>query len=81
MPTYGADVNLAVAAELRAQRARVRISFDDLAKITGLSKTTVLHYLNGKRSIPLPALALLCRALDIEMQDVFVLAQKALQKE
>ena len=80
MPTYGADVNQAVATELRAQRARVRISFDDLAETTGLAKSTVLNYLNGKRSIPLPALAVLCRALQIEMDEIFVLAVNAVKK-
>jgi transcriptional regulator with XRE-family HTH domain len=80
MPSYGADVNLAVAAELRAQRARVRVSFDELAETTGLAKTTVLNYLNGKRSIPLPALAVLCRALEIGMDEIFVLAVNAVKK-
>lgn len=80
MPAYGADVNLAVAAELRAQRARVRVSFDELAEKTGLAKTTVLNYLNGKRSIPLPALAVLCLALEIGMDEVFVLAVNAVKK-
>lgn len=81
MHEYGDKINQAVAAELRAQRARVRISFDELTERTGYAKTTVFNYLNGKRDIPIPALANICQALDIRMDDVFVYALKAAEKD
>lgn len=78
MTTYGDQVNQAVAAELRAQRARVGSTIDELVTATGLSKTSVLNYLNNKRDIPMPAFAELCRALRIDQVEIFRAAQKAL---
>ena len=78
MTTYGDQVNQAIAAELRAQRARVGITIDELVTATGLSKTSVLNYLNSKRDIPMPAFAELCRALRIDQVEIFRAAQKAL---
>ena len=78
MGTYGEEVNQAVAAELRAQRARVGVTIDELVTATGLSKTSVLNYLNGKRAIPMPAFAELCQALNVDQVEIFRAAQKAL---
>lgn len=75
--THGEKVNLAVAAELRAQRARIGVSYDALAAGTGLSKSAVFKYLKGTRSIPVPALYALCSVLRIEVEYVFMLAVKA----
>ena len=80
MGEYGDAFNDAVATELRAQRARVRIIFDDLAEQTGLAKTTVLNYFHGRREIPMPAFAEICRALGVERSAIFDAATKALEK-
>lgn len=79
--TYGDNFNAAVAAELRGQRAKARITVDALVAKTGYAKTTVLNYLNGKRDIPLPALAELCRALDVDPRLIFELAEKSVDDE
>ncbi|WP_344055769.1 helix-turn-helix transcriptional regulator [Microbacterium lacus] len=55
----------AVAGELRAQRARTNVTVAFLVTATGLSKSAVLHYLNGKRDIPIRSLARLCAAMDV----------------
>lgn len=81
MGTYGDAFNAAVAAELRGQRAKTRMTVDALAASTGYAKTTVLNYLNGKRDIPLPALAELCSALRIEPRVVFERAEQALDND
>ena len=60
-----AEYARALAAELRAERARIKKSIARVVEDTGLSKSAVLNYLNGKRDIPLTALAKLCAALDI----------------
>lgn len=80
MGGYGDAFNDAVATELRAQRARVRITFDDLAEQTGLAKTTVLNYFHGRREIPMVAFAEICRALGVERSAIFDAAIKALEK-
>lgn len=67
----------AVAAELRAERARRQITFDDLVDATGLSKSAVLRYLNGQRDIPLPAFFALCDALSLSPTLVFERAEES----
>lgn len=81
MGTYGDTFNAAVAAELRGQRARTRMTVDAVTAGTGFAKSTVLNYLNGKRDIPLPALAELCRVLRVEPRAIFEAAQKAIDDE
>mgnify|MGYP000854497925 CR=1 FL=1 len=80
MGDYGDAFGTAVAAELRAQRARKRITFDALAAATGLAKTTVLNYLNGKRDIPMPAFIDLCEALGADPQAIFVAAEESIEE-
>lgn len=81
MGNYGDRFNAAVAAELRGQRAKVRITVDGLAQGTGYAKSTVLNYLNGKRDIPLSALGELCRVLGTSPRAIFESAEKALDDE
>lgn len=71
MDDYGNLFNQAVAAELRAERARTRITIESLVHTTGLSKSAVLNYLNGKRDIPTPALYDLSSALGVDARTVF----------
>lgn len=71
MGDYGDLFNQAVAAELRAERARTRITVDALVTMTGLSKSAVLNYLNAKRDIPTPALFDLTLALGIDARTIF----------
>ncbi|PRB01797.1 hypothetical protein CQ047_18235 [Microbacterium sp. MYb72] len=77
MANTGDPFNAAVAAELRAQRGRIKKTVDALVRETGLSKSAVLNYLNDKRDIPMPALFALCRALGIPAVDVIDVAERA----
>ena len=81
MGTYGDAFNAAVAAELRGQRARTRMTVDAVATRTGFAKSTVLNYLNGKRDIPLPALAELCQVLGVTPRAIFDAAEKAIDDQ
>ena len=78
MGNYGDRFTAAVAAELRGQRAKARITVGSLAVTTGYAKSTVLNYLNGKRDIPLSALSELCRALGVSPRAIFEAAEKSL---
>lgn len=78
MGTYGDMYNAAVAAELRAERAKKRMTIDELVMATGFAKSTVINYLNAKRDIPLPALAELCAALSADPRAIFERAEQAL---
>jgi len=44
-------INDAVAAEIRAERAALRITTRELAFATGLELVTMMRYLNGQRQI------------------------------
>lgn len=81
MGTYGDAFNAAVAAELRGQRARTRMTVDAVTAGTGFAKSTVLNYLNAKRDIPLPALVELCRTLGTTPRAIFDAAEKALNDQ
>ncbi|MDQ1110558.1 transcriptional regulator with XRE-family HTH domain [Microbacterium testaceum] len=76
---YGEAFSQAVASELRAERARKQKTVASIAETTGLSKSAVLHYLNGKRGIPTSAFALICRAMAVSPLVIFERAEKALE--
>lgn len=75
MGTFGEAFNEAVAAELRAERGRKKVTIEQLVKEAGLSRSAVLNYLNGKRDIPTPALVEISRALDVDPRLIFERAQ------
>lgn len=75
MTEYGDAFNAAVAAELRAERARKELSLDQLVAASGIAKSTVQRYLGGKRDIPIPSLVELCRALDVDPRLIFERAE------
>ena len=79
MSEYADAFNEAVAAELRAQRGRQQITINEIVTTTGLSKSAVLNYMNGKRDIPVPALMDICRALGISAGVIFDRAEQAIQ--
>lgn len=80
MGTYGDTFNAAVAAELRAERGRNKVTIDWLVATTGLSKSAVLNYLNAKRDIPTPAFVELCRALSVSPRVIFERAEESLEQ-
>lgn len=71
-----ADFAAAVAAELRAERARKKVTFDEVVERSGLSKSGVLRYLNGQRDIPLPAFFAICEALGVSPTVIFERAEE-----
>jgi len=81
MGEYGDRFNNAVATELRAQRARVQVTYAQLMQETGLAKSTLLNYLNGKRDIPTTSLGEICRALHVRPRDIFDAAEEALKEK
>ncbi len=80
MGNYGDAFNSAVAAELRAERGRKKVTIDSLVNLTGLSKSAVMNYMNGKRDIPTPAFVELCRALGISPRLVFERAEETIEQ-
>lgn len=81
MGNYGDQFNSAVAAELRAERGRKQVTIDALVNLTGLSKSAVLNYMNGKRDIPTPAFVELCRALGVSPRLIFERAEETVEQD
>ncbi|MGZ0067820.1 helix-turn-helix domain-containing protein [Microbacterium arborescens] len=67
---YGYAFSQAVAAELRAARARLQVSYPALVESTGIPRNTLLRYLNGQRDIPMPAFGRIARALSLNPTQV-----------
>lgn len=56
-----------VAGELRAQKARLRWSLDDIAERSGLGRSTVDRALKGSGDISVEALVALCAAMGLDV--------------
>lgn len=74
MSTYGKLFEEALAAELRAEKARLHITETEIGDLLGIHRVSVSRYLSGARSIPIGVLAELCRKLDL---DAFEIINKA----
>ena len=59
-----------MAGELRAERGRKKLTYAELVERTGMSKSSVIRYLDGERDIPMTALAKFCLALDLTPAEV-----------
>ncbi|WP_333812054.1 helix-turn-helix transcriptional regulator [Timonella senegalensis] len=81
MGDYGDVFSSLVAGELRAERARKKLTIESLVVLTGLSKSAILNYLNGKRDIPTSALVELSQAMGIEPAEIFARAEHAIRPE
>lgn len=74
-------LNAAIAAELRAERAASRMSFDELAERTGISKRTLLRLLNGERAVTMAYLETICEELGVTMSAIAARAEARMSEE
>lgn len=73
------DFNTAVAAQLRAERAVARTTIDELVTSTGISKSSILRYLNGDRDITLNTVSAIATALGVAPLSVLAAAESRLE--
>ena len=78
---YGARLNAAVAAELRAERGAVGMTIAQVIEKSGIGKSQILRLLNNQRAIDMNDLALISHALDVEPNDIMGRAQARLNRE
>jgi transcriptional regulator with XRE-family HTH domain len=78
MGNYGAEIQTAIAEELRSERAVQRITMDEVAERAGMVKITLHRYMHGDRDIPVKALADICRALNVPMGEIIDRAEDRL---
>lgn len=60
----------AFAAELRAERGRKQIGFDEIAAKTGINKRTLFRLFDGERDLRAKHLILIADALGIDAQEI-----------
>ena len=72
--------NAAVAAHLRAERARANLKQSELAEMSGLSVNTILRLENGQRVMTLSQLFAITRALGVDPGHFVDSAQAAMRK-
>lgn len=70
-----AEIRAAVAAELRAARARLGIEQKEIAKRAGMHAVEVSRFLNGTRRLSIDQLIDLATALEVEPGEILDAAQ------
>lgn len=66
----------AVAATLRAERARLDVTMDELARRSGLSKSTIVRMEKGARSPDVEQLSALVGVYGITISQLFAEAER-----
>jgi transcriptional regulator with XRE-family HTH domain len=74
MGNYGADIQSAIAVQIKAEMAAKDWKQSDLANASSIPTSTLHRYLAGGRDIPLPVFAEIAKALGLSMIE---LAQRA----
>lgn len=70
MADYGQEFAKELAAELRAQKARRKVSDEQIAEAIGVHRVSMSRYLTGERPIPMVVFADLCRFLQVSPMKV-----------
>lgn len=78
---YAEAYTAALAAELRAARARLQMSFPEIASATGIPRNTLLRYFNGQRDIPVPTFGRIARALSLSPGELLDSVQAQLAEQ
>lgn len=81
MGNYGADIQAAIATQIKAEMAAKDWKQADLSKATGIVGSTLSRYLAGGRDIPLPVYAEIAKALGLSMIELAQRAQRRLDGE
>ena len=68
----------AIAAQIRARRAYLRMSQGDVVTNTGLSRSTISRIENGDRDLDVPQLVAICAALDVSPADLLQAAMRSI---
>ena len=69
------ELSLAVAAQLRAERAVSGMTIDELASKSGVSRGALMKVLNGQVTADVTQLDKICRALGVTILDLFLRAE------
>lgn len=76
--TRSSDINLRIGEKLRAARKAQRITLDQLARATDLSKSFISRVENNSTSPSISSLTHICQVLSISVGDLFTEAETML---
>jgi transcriptional regulator with XRE-family HTH domain len=71
-------LNEAIAAELRMERARARLTFRELSEASGVSRSTLSKMLNGEAGMDIPHLQAVCAVFGVSLRDAIGRAEASL---
>ena len=63
--------DIKVVSKLAEYRKRKGLSQDDLAKVSGLTKTTIQNWENGRNLGAVIRVLKVCQELDVDVRDLF----------
>ena len=72
--------NSAIAAVLRARKAELRLTFDDIEAATGIGVQTLKRLINDQRSIHMGHFIKIVAALDLDAAEVVQAAAARVEK-
>jgi DNA-binding XRE family transcriptional regulator len=72
-------LSIAVADQLRAERAIAKMTVEELSRKSGVSKRSLEAILTGKRTADVIQLDSICRALGVPLLDLFMRAEERLR--
>jgi transcriptional regulator with XRE-family HTH domain len=81
MGNYGAEIQKAIAVQIKAEMAAKDWKQADLAKATGIVGSTLSRYLAVGRDIPLPVFVDIAQALGLPLSELIGRAQRRLDGE
>ena len=65
-----ATLSQRIAARLRAERARQRLTIREVEARSGVPAPSLYRYFSGARAFPLDALGAVCEALGVDVEDL-----------
>ncbi|MCI1979268.1 MAG: helix-turn-helix transcriptional regulator [Bifidobacteriaceae bacterium] len=81
MSNYSELFEKAIAAEMRAQKARKNMTEAEIADRIGVHRVSISRYLSGARPLPLGIFADLCRVLGMDAFEVVNIAEIQAKKD
>lgn len=74
-------LSVAIAAQLRAERAAANMTVDELAQRSGVSRGTLMKVLNERVTADVSQVDAICRALGVPLIDLFARAEERLRAD
>lgn len=75
--SIGKDEDITVVSKLSEYRKRKGLSQDELARLSGLTKTTIQNWENGRNLGAVLRVLKVCQELNVDIRELFELSDSA----